>query len=186
MSSEPRYTEPEPCFTELLILAGRPTQRGAGGREHHGGAAGSLLPLVPPEALPGAPFPKILPKTTSKGLLFPFLSQKRAFFFFFCPGKPPRLRRRLVRDVYFCISSCARVFCVSAAPGCCESPFQQPARTCPRISGGVRQQPEQNNSLAVPSPVQSTALVSAFGTIRGIKGGCSRRGWVFGRAQLLR
>lgn len=52
-------------------------------------------------------------------------------------GKPPLLRYRLVRCVYFCISKfCKSVLCVSSA-GCCETPFYAVARLCPHLCGGT-------------------------------------------------
>lgn len=52
-------------------------------------------------------------------------------------GKPPLLRCRHVRSVYFCISEfCKTVLCVSSA-GCCETPFQAVARLRPCLCGGT-------------------------------------------------
>lgn len=101
---------------------------------------------------------------------FPLLSQKRAF----CPGKPPRLRRRLVRDVYFCISSCARVFCVSAVPGVVKALSSSPHGRAPASQGGSGSSQSRTTAWPCPARCWGSAKHSPrlcfWHAVRGIKG----------------
>lgn len=112
-------------------------------------AAGCLLLLVPPPspepgALRGAQAIELKPdlfqtppgvhRQKPSDIFLTFLSRSQMALL---AGKPPLLRYRLVRCVYFCISKfCKSVLCVSSA-GCCETPFHAVARLCPHLCGGT-------------------------------------------------
>lgn len=79
-------------------------------------------------------------------------------------GKPPLLRYRHVRSVYFCISEfCKSVLCVSSS-GCCETPFQAVARQCPRLCEGTASShgSAQTSCGALVCGTQTLSLLSAL------------------------
>lgn len=127
-------------------------------------------------------FPKSSPKPPPRGSFLSFPEPKTGFL----PWETPSAAAQACQGCLLLhLQLCKSVLCLCSA-GCCESPHGR----APASQGGSGSSQSRTTAWPCPAPCWGSAKHSPrlcfWHAVRGIKGGCSRRGWVFGRAQLLR